>query len=421
MKGSEWGFETLSVHAGVASGEHLGATAVPIYGSVSFAYDSAEELADIFGRKKSGFIYSRVANPTVNAYEQRITALEGGAGTIATSSGMSAIATVIFALCSSGDEILCGESLFGGTIQLFERIFVKYGVSIRYLDTDDLEAVRSAISSRTRLVFIETLGNPKLDVPDLKGLAALLAVRKIPLVADCTFTTPYLCRAGELGAALVVHSATKYLTGNGSVVGGVLVDTGTFDWSDCGHEEIETAVRQIGPELAFLSIARRHVFQNTGCCLSPFNAYLHLLGVETLALRMEKHCSNALALAQSLCDHPMAKQVNYPGLDRSRYHNLAKAQFGDRYGGLLTFELASRDQAYRFIDALKLAKNLANLGDAKTLVIHPASTLYRDCTPEQTAHAGVTDRMIRVSVGIENSNDIINDFDQALRSTGGIR
>ena len=410
-----WEFETKAIHSGVDSARHLGATSVPIYETSSFAYDTAHELADVFAGRQLGHVYSRISNPTVSAFEERMTSLEDGTGAIATSSGMAAIATILFALTSQGDEIVTSRSLFGGTYLLFSKIFEKYGVRFIFVDPLDLEGFQKTFSDRTRAVFLETIGNPKLDVPDIRLVSDLAEKHGVPLVVDSTLTTPYLLKANDFGVSLVLHSTTKYITGTGSAIGGVFVDLGNFDWSSCKSGSIKSAAAEVRSDLAFLAVARKEVLQNTGCCLSPFNAYLHSVGLETLALRMERHCSNALALAEFLSRHPDVPEVSYPGLRGNRCFATAKKQFGGRFGGLLTFRLGSREKCFRFIDSLKVAKNLANLGDAKTLVIHPATTIYHDCTDEEMSQAGVSKDLVRVSVGIEAINDIIHDVDQALK------
>ncbi len=410
----DWRFETRAIHSGFEPAEHGGATSVPIYQTAAFAYETAQELAEVFEGRSYGHVYSRISNPTVAAFERRMAALEGGIGAVATASGMAAITTVLLALCGPGEEVVSSPGLFGGTLTLLNRLFRRYGVHTRYVDPLDLPALEAALSERTRLVFVESLGNPGLDVPDLGRIAALASRRRVPVVVDSTLTTPYLSPAREHGASLVVHSSTKYISGSGNSIGGVLVDTGLFDWSAVQNPELQVAAGRVGAEMAFLSLARRLVVQHTGSILSPFNAYLHCLGLETLALRMERHCSNALALAEFLQSHPGVEAVRYPGLKGDRGFEAATRQLGGRYGALLTARLGSRERCFRLIDRLRLASNLANLGDAKTLVIHPASTIYHDCTREEMVRAGVSDDLIRISVGIENPQDIIEDFRQAL-------
>lgn len=411
--GNEWEFETKSIHSGFDQDAKTGATVVPIYETASFAYDSAAELAEVFEGRRFGYIYSRIANPTVTALEQRINALEDGRGAIATASGMAAIATAIYTLIQPGAEIVSSSSLFGGTLQLFAEIFAGSGVRIHYVDPSGSRAFREALTPQTALIFVETIGNPKLDVPNIREIAAIAQENQVPLVVDSSLTTPYLFQAKECGAHIVIHSISKYISGSGHTIGGVCVDLGTYDWSRARAAAVRETARKAG-EYAFLARARRQILQNTGSCLSPFNAYLQNLGLETLALRMEKHCSNALELAQYLAQHSQVTQVIYPGLPDHPDHQVARRQFGARFGGLIAIRLGSRERCFQLIKNLQIAKNLANLGDAKTLVIHPASTIYCNCSAAEQVAAGVYPDLVRISVGIENSKDIIKDFEAAL-------
>jgi len=415
---ADWGFETKAIHVGSELTREWGPTNVPIYQSAAFAHAGAEELEEVFDGHRFGYLYSRISNPTVGVFEQRMAALEAGVGAVAASSGMAAIATVGFVLARTGDRIVAGSSLFGGTLALFDRIFGRYGVEIRYVSPTDPDAVRAALSDRTRMLFVETIGNPKIDVPDVRALAAIAAERGVPLVVDGTLSTPYLFRARDAGAAIVVHSATKYITGNGSAIGGVLVDLGTFDWSRHPDPDIRDAARKVGPQLAFLATARRTVLQNIGSSQSPLQAWLHAAGLETLALRMERHCSNALTLAHALAGHKGVEAVSYPGLETSPWHATARRQFGERYGALLTVRLGSKERCFKASRAFRLARIVSNLGDARTLIIHPASTIYREADEKTRLAAGVTDDLLRVSVGIETAADIVADFDQALAAAG---
>jgi O-acetylhomoserine (thiol)-lyase len=415
----DWNFETKSIHTGFDRDEKTGATSLPIYETAAYAYDTAEDLADVFQGRKFGHIYSRISNPTITALEQRITALENGRGAIATASGMAAIMTVILALVKPGEEIISSQSLFGGTIQLFHDVIQNYDIKIVYVQSTDVAAYGGAITAKTRLIFLETIGNPKLDVPDIGGIAKVANEKNVPLVVDGTLTTPYLFAAKQFGVSIVIHSTSKYITGNGSTIGGVLVDLGNYDWGNSLSEPVREMARKAG-DFAFLARTRKQILQNTGGCLSPFNAYLQNLGLETLALRMEKHCGNALALAQYLENHPVVTVVNYPGLAVNPDHQVAKNQFGKRYGGLLTLRLKSFQRCFDFIRHLKIVKNIANLGDTKTLIIHPASTIYAACSEAEQSAAGVYPDLLRVSVGIENINDIISDFEQALTEVARI-
>lgn len=410
----EWDFETKAIHTGVHPELHLGATSVPIYQTSSFAYDTAESMEDVFSNKSFGYIYSRISNPTVNALEERINALESGAGAVAAASGMAAISAVVFSLAESGDEIIASESLFGGTLLLFNSVLNRLGINTRYINPNTPDAIADKISKKTKLIFIETIGNPRLDVPDLKKIAGISTQYNIPLVIDGTLTTPYMLKAGDYGAAVVIHSATKFISGYGSGIGGLIVDTGKYDWAGSDSNVLREAAGKYGSKNAFLYILHKQIIQNTGSCLAPFNAFLQLQGLETLSLRMEKHCSNALKLAEFFKKQPEVASVNYPGLKSSKYFTIAEKQFKDKFGSLLTIRLGSKERCYRFVNRLKLVKNLANLGDAKTLIIHPASTIYHDCTEEEMLNAGVYQDMLRISVGIENIQDIISDFILAL-------
>ena len=410
--GAEPAFETRAVHAGFDQDRETGATSLPVHESAAFAQASAGAMEEVFAGRRYGHVYSRISNPPVEAFELRMNALEGGAGAVATASGMAAIAAAALCLAGPGDRILAARSLFGGTVLLFNDLR-RGGVVVDYVDATDPAAVAAALDERTRMIFVETIGNPRLDVPDIGAIGKAAAARGVPLVVDGTLTTPWLFRAQSHGVSVVVHSATKYITGNGTAIGGVLVDLGSFDWTAGRFTLLAEAALRAGPA-AFLVSARKRLVQNAGGCLSPFNAFLHNLGLETLALRMDRHCANALALARHLAGHPGVASVNYPGLDGNPFRAIAERQFGGRYGGMLTLRLGSRERAFAFIDRLKLAKCMTNLGDAKTLVLHPASTIFRDCSPEETAAAGVTEDLVRVSVGIEGIADLIGDFNQAL-------
>ena len=406
-------FETKAIHAGAVPDRSTGAAALPLYESAAFAYPTAKMLESVFAGKEFGYVYSRIANPTVTAFEQKMTALENGLGSLAVSSGMAAIATTIFVLAGPGDEIVASKSLFGGTLSLLNGRVKRQGIRTEYVDSTNIAAYESAITEHTRLIFVETIGNPKLDVPDIAAIAKIARTRNIPLVVDGTLSTPYLFRAKDADAALVVHSATKYITGNGTAIGGVIVDCGTYDWSKSPSSVIRTVAEKAGAA-AFLAVARKEIVTNTGNCLAPLNAFLHHLGLETLSLRMRCHCENAKAFANHLLNHPKVTSVNYPGLSSNPDHKVAVRQFNGLFGGVVTITLGSPDAARACIDNLRLAKNLANIGDAKTLVIHPASTIYRDVPADEMRKAGVSDDMIRVSVGIESIDDIIVDFDAAL-------
>lgn len=405
-------FDTLLIHGGLEAGP-AGATTVPIVQSSSFAHATAEDLEDIFRGRKVGQVYTRIGNPTTEAFEKRLTLLEGGIATIATASGMAAITTAVMTILRHGDEVLASSSLFGGTFSLFRDTLANFGIGAKFVDPTDITAVRNGITERTRLIFVETIGNPKMDVPDLRAIAAAAKDAGIPLVVDATVTTPYLAQVKELGADIVIHSTSKFINGTGSAIGGAIIDLGTFDWQSPKFPHFEQFFRKYR-SFAFTARARKLIHKDFGACPAPMNSFLLTEGIETLALRMERHCSNALKLAQYLKGHGKVRWVNYPGLEDSPYHTVARSQFGDKFGGVLTFGLADREAAFRFINGVRLARNLANIGDAKTLIIHPASTICSDYGPEEKGLMGVTEELVRVSAGIEAIDDIIQDFAEAL-------
>jgi O-acetylhomoserine (thiol)-lyase len=405
-------FETLLIHGGLEPGP-AGATTVPIVQSSAFAHDTAEDLGDIFRGRKAGQIYTRLNNPTTESLERRLALLEGGIAAVATASGMAAISTAVLTILRSGDEILASSSLFGGTYSLFRDTLSNYGITSCFVDPVDLIALEAAITPATRLIFVETIGNPKMDVPDIKAISAIARRAEIPLMLDATVTSPYLARGRDLGADLVVHSTSKFINGTGSVIGGAIIDNGTFNWSSPLFPHFEPFVKKYR-QFAFSARLRKLMHKDFGGCPAPMNSFLLTEGIQTLALRLERHCTSALELARFLRQHPKVAWVNYPGLEDSPFHEIAARQFGGRFGGLLTFGLGSQALAFRCINGLKLAKNLANIGDAKTLVIHPASTICVDYNPEQRRLMGVTDELVRVSVGLEYTNDIIGDFARSL-------
>ncbi|MDP6636499.1 MAG: aminotransferase class I/II-fold pyridoxal phosphate-dependent enzyme [Phycisphaerae bacterium] len=405
--------ETLAVHSGFAGDSGSGATAVPICQSVSYAYKTAQDLANVFAGRAPGYIYTRIANPTTTALEARLSRLEDGIGAIATSSGMAAIASVVTGLVRSGDRILTAAGIFGGTVSLFENTLSRFGVETVTIDGTDTDAFAAAINDKTRLIFVETIGNPRMDVPDLPALGRVAREAGIPLVVDNTVTTPYLIRPGEHGADIVVHSTSKFINGHGTAIGGAIVDTGNYDWRNGAFEDIRELAKRTG-NFAFLAHQRNVIYRDLGGCPAPMNSFLMLQGLETLAARMDRHCDNALKLARFLNQHPDVSWVNYPGLEDSEYNGRVNELFGGRGGGLLTVGLGDKDTAYKFIDSLKLATNLANLGDAKTLVIHPASTIFHEFNSDELGPMGVSGDMVRVSVGIEAYEDIEADFQQAI-------
>lgn len=405
--------DTRLIHGAYVPDQITGATSTPIIQSTAFAYRSAEDIEAVFAGRETGYVYSRIANPTVSAFEARLTALEDGLGAIAVSSGMAAISSLVLALAGSGEEIVAGSSLFGGTYSLFRHTLSRYGIGVRFVDPTNPAAFRDAIRDATRLVFVETIGNPKLDVPDIAAIAAITRERGVPLIVDSTVTTPLLVQPKRLGGDLIVHSASKFINGHGNAIGGVIVDAGTFDWANPRFPFLAPFRARVG-QFALLAALRNRICRDLGCCLAPFNAFLLSMGIETLGVRMERHCVNATRVAALLATHPKVDETCYPGLDTHPDHTLAQRQFGDRYGALVTLKLGTRERCFGFINRLRLAKIIANLGDAGTLVIHPASTMCRDLDGEERLAMGVTDDLVRLSVGIEDPRDILSDIEQAL-------
>ena len=409
--------DTLAIHSGFSGDKGSGATAVPICQTVSYAYKTAQELADVFDGKAPGYIYTRIANPTTTALEMRLAELENGIGCIATSSGMAAIASAVMGLVRAGDQIIAAAGIFGGTVSLFENTLGRFGVKTNLVEAGDTEQFAKAVNGKTKLIFIETIGNPRMDVPDIPAIARIAHQANMPLIVDNTVTTPFLIRPESFGADIVIHSTSKFINGHGSAIGGAVIDTGNYNWAEGLFEDIKE-LTQKSRQLAFLAHLRNLIYRDLGGCPAPMNSFLMLQGLETLSGRMAKHCENARKLALYLQNHPKVQWVNYPGLENSEFHSRIVELFDGRAGGLLTFSIGDKQSAFRFIDSVKLAKNLANLGDAKTLVIHPSSTIFHEFSVEQQKQMGVTDDIIRVSVGIEDFEDIKNDFEQAIKNSG---
>ncbi len=405
--------DTLAIHGGFGDDSGSGATAVPIYQTVSYAYKTAQQLADVFDGKAPGYIYTRIANPTTTALERRLCELEGGIGCIAASSGMAAIASTVMGLVRTGDEIVAAAGIFGGTVSLFENTLGRFGVKTNLVDAADTGQFARALNNRTKLIFVETIGNPRMDVPDIPAIAEIAHQANIPFVVDNTVTTPSLFRPKDFGADIVVHSTSKFINGHGTAIGGGVIDTGSYDWAKGPFEDIKRLSEKAG-QLAFLAHLRNLIYRDLGGCPAPMNSFLMLQGLETLPCRMAKHCENAKKLAQYLQEHPKVRWVNYPGLAGSEFRSRVVKLFNGRGGGLLTFGLGDKKRAFRFIDSVKLAKNLANLGDAKTLVIHPSSTIFHEFSIAAQNKMGVAEEMIRASAGLEDFEDIKGDFEQAI-------
>ena len=409
-----WKFETRVIHACQSPKDWHGGTLPPIYQAAAHRFDTAQELSNVFAGKEFGYIYQRLRNPTNTVLEQKIATLEGGVGAVATSTGMAAVTDTVMAIAGAGDEVISGNSLFMSTYLLFANVLARFGVTVRFVETTDLAQYEKAINDKTKLIFVETIGNPKMDVPDIAALARLAHARSIPLVVDNTLATPYLFRPIEHGADIVVHSLTKFFNGHGSAVGGIIVDSGKFRWplEKFPGFKLSTEKR---PDAPFLDKVWREIHINFGTTLAPLHAFLTIIGMDTLALRLERQMANAEKLAQYLAGHKKVRWVNYPGLPASPWHDVAKRQFGGKgYGALLTFGLADQEACFKFIENLKLVYHLANLGDSKTLAIHPYSSQYVSFTPEKRQELDIRPQLIRVSVGIEHIDDILADFEQAL-------
>jgi len=417
--------ETIAIHGGYEPEPTTRAVAVPIYQTASYSFESTQHGADLFDLKVEGNIYTRIMNPTTSVLEQRVTALEGGIGALALASGMAAITYSILTLAEQGDNFVTTKSLYGGTYNLFAHTLPNYGIEARFCDSDDIKEMESKIDERTKAIFCESIGNPAGNVTDLGAIAKMAHKHGVPVIVDNTVATPYLCRPFEHGCDIVVHSLTKYMGGHGTSIGGVIVDSGNFPWAkhaerfprfnepDPSYHGVVYA-EALGPA-AFIGRARVVPLRNMGAAISPFNSFLFAQGLETLALRMEKHCENALAVAQYLARQPKVKWVRYAGLLNHPDKVLADKYLGGKASGILSFGIEGGAEAgARFIDALKLIVRLVNIGDAKSLACHPASTTHRQLNAEELKAAGVSEDLVRLSVGIEHIDDIKADIEQAL-------
>lgn len=418
-------FDTLAVHAGYSPDPTTRSVAVPIYQTTSYAFDDTQHGADLFDLKVSGNIYTRIMNPTSDVLEQRLAALEGGIAALTVASGMAAITYAILTIAESGDNIIATGALYGGTYNLFAHTLPQYGIEVRFIDADDIAAVAANTDERTKAVFCESIGNPLGNVVDFAALADAAHAQGLPLIVDNTVPTPYLTRPIEHGADIVVHALTKYIGGHGTSIGGAIIDSGKFPWAEhkarfrrLNEPEVSyhgvVYTEALGPA-AYIGRVRTVLLRNTGAAISPFNSFLILQGLETLALRMDRHVENAVAVANYLKAHPKVKWVNYAGLPDHPGHALIQKYFGGKASGLLTFGVdGGREAGGRFQDAVKLFTRLVNIGDAKSLVCHPASTTHRQLSPDELKKAGVTEDTVRLSVGIEHIDDLIADLEQAL-------
>lgn len=428
MTQNPWHLDTLSIHGGQVVDDFSKARAVPIYQTSSYVFDNTEHARKLFALEEDGNIYTRIMNPTQNVFEERIAALEGGVGALATSSGQAAIHLALLNIVESGDEIVASSNLYGGTYNLLNITFKKLGIKVHFVDPSHPDNFKNAITDKTKAVYAETIGNPRIDVLDIEAVADIAHNHNIPLIVDNTFPTPYLLRPFEFGADIIVHSATKFIGGHGTSIGGVIVDSGKFNWDngkfpglvepDESYHGISYA-KDVG-EAAYITKARVQLLRDLGSAVSPFNVHEFLIGLETLHLRLERHSENALRVAQYLEQHPKVTWVNYPGLKNNSYHQLAQKYLPDGQGAILTFGIdGTVDDIAKFVDGLNLFSHLANVGDSKSLIIHPASTTHLQLSPEDQKASGVVPELVRLSVGTENINDIIADLDNGFKESLG--
>ena len=419
-----WGFRTRSLHAGGRPDSATGARAVPIYQSTSFVFEDTEDAADQFALQKFGTIYTRISNPTINAFEERIASLEGGIGSVATASGMSAEFLTAAALAGAGDNFVTSSALYGGTHTLFDVTLGRFGVEARFINGDEPDAYARSIDAKTKFLYTEIIGNPSGSIPDLDAIAEVARAHNLPLVIDGTFSTPYLCRPMEHGADIVIHSATKFIGGHGNSLGGVVTESGKFDWGSGRFPSMTDPVASYNGlnfwenfgEYAFCTKLRSEQLRDIGAAMSPTNAFLLLQGIETLPFRMDAHVANAKLVVEFLDNHELVSWVNYAGLESSPYFDLAQKYMPKGPGAVFTFGVkGGREAGARFIESLQLISHLANVGDARTLVIHPASTTHQQLSDENLVSGGVTPDMIRLSIGLEDIEDILWDLDQALQ------
>lgn len=417
-------FETLQLHGGQNPDPTTHAVAVPIYQTTSYVFDNSEHAQRLFGLEEPGNIYTRIMNPTTNVLEERMALLEGGVGALAFASGSAAITATILNIAGTGDELVAASTLYGGTYNLLSATLPRLGINTTFVNPDDPERFRTAINENTKAIYIESLGNPAINICDVKAVAKIAHDNGLPLIVDNTFATPYLFKPLDFGADIVVYSATKFIGGHGTTIGGLIVDGGTFDWAGSGRFPIFTTpdssyhgityATDIGAA-AFIVKARVQLLRDTGACISPFNAFLLLQGLETLSLRLDRHLENTQKVVAFLSDHPKVTWVNYPSLPDNPYKNLSEEYFKKGPGSIFTFGIKGGIEAARkFIDSLSLFTHLANVADAKSLVIHPATTTHQQLSGDDLIAAGVTEDMIRLSIGLEHSDDILADLDQAL-------
>ena len=419
-------FETLCLHAGQQPDPTTTSRGVPVHRTSSYVFKSTQHASDLFALKESGNIYTRIMNPTQDVLEQRVAALENGAAALALASGTAAVYYSIINLCAAGDEIISANNLYGGTYTMFDSILPQFGIHVKFVDPRDPGNFDRAVTSKTRGFFIETIGNPVLEFTDIEAVSAIAGKHHLPLIVDATFTSPYLLKSIDHGADVVVNSLTKWMGGHGTAIGGIVVDAGKFDWKDPkfslfnepdpGYHDLRYAhdLGDLNP-VAFMMRMRLVPLRNLGACISPDNAWMFLQGLETLPLRMERHCENAMAVAKYLSSHPHVTWVRYPGLENDPGHSIARRYLQKGFGGMVVFGIKGGSAAgSRFVDSLKLFSHLANVGDAKSLVLHPSSTSHSQLSEEQQWAGGLTPDLIRLSIGIEHIDDILADLDQAF-------
>ena len=417
--------QTIALHAGHNASETGGTRAVPIYQTTSYVFDNTDHAANLFSLAEPGYIYTRINNPTADILEQRLASLEGGIAAVATSSGSAALATTLLTLLKTGDHIVASNSLYGGTFNLFNVTLPRYGITTTFVNPDDTENFSKAINKNTRVVYIESMGNPKLDILDIESISKIAKKSKLPLIVDNTVATPYLLKPIEYGADIVIHSTTKYITGNGTSIGGVIIDAGNFNWSNgLFHEFTEPSPgyhglvyhEALGPA-AFIAKVRIEGLRDLGSAPSPFNCFQTIQGLETLSIRIKKHSENALKVAEWLENQDKVEWVNYPGLKSSKYYDLSKKYLKNGQSGIVTFGLKGGfDSAKKLTDNTKIFSLLANFGDSKSLIIHPSSTTHQQLNEEQQKSTGVTSDLVRLSIGLEDPFDLINDLKDALNS-----
>lgn len=406
-------FATKAIHGGLTNKEAHGALRMPVYDSVAFEHESTRAIQLSFEGKKPSHVYSRISNPTVQDFEQKIRLLSGGIGVLAVASGMAAISNTILALAEAGTNIITTRHLFGNTYSLLAKTFVSWGLQVKFVSLSDPMKIEEAIDKNTRAIYFESMTNPQLEVVNCQQLSEITRKHGIPLVADNTLLTPYLFDTRKAGIDIELLSTTKYITGGATSLGGIIIDNGTYDWRH--SPKLKESVVKMGP-MTFLATLRQEIFRNVGACMAPHNAYLQSLGLETMALRIDKSCENAQTIAEYLADHPAVKSVHYPGLATSPFHHIAGRQFHNKYGGILTFDLKDETSCFTLADSLKIIRRATNVNDNKTLILHPFSTIFAEFTPAEKLKMNIRPTTLRLSVGIEDHEDLIDDLNRGFEA-----